>query len=143
MESLRTSRVCSNCGELNVVNVGNLKEKEVYDKNGEWFRILFIECKRCKHMEIVQVDNKQTYDLMCRLKILILKNAKKNKKGETISPKDIKRKNKWMKQLRNDRKELEEKYNGEKLFDENKNIVVETLTFLKVGDIIEHDKSNL
>lgn len=143
MESLKTSRACSKCGELNIVNVENLNEKEVYDENGEWFRIMFICCENCKHIEVVQIDNKQTYDLMCRLKILILKNAKKNRKGETISPKDVRKKDKWMKKLRNDRKELETLCDGKKLLDENKNIVVESLTFAKVGDIIEHEKSNL
>ena len=58
-------------------------------------------------------------------------------KHQTISPKDIKKKDKWMKELKEKRKDLEELISGKKLFDENKNIFIEALTFKKVGDIIE------
>ena len=58
-------------------------------------------------------------------------------KHQTISPKDIKKKDKWMKELKEKRKDLEELNSGKKLFDENKNIFIEALTFKKVGDIIE------
>ena len=51
--------------------------------------------------------------------------------------KDIKKKDKWMKELKEKRKDLEELNSGKKLFDENKNIFIEALTFKKVGDIIE------
>ena len=58
-------------------------------------------------------------------------------KGETISPKDVNKKDRWMKELRRKREDLNELCIGKKLFDENKKVVVEQLTFSKVGDIIE------
>lgn len=58
-------------------------------------------------------------------------------KGETVSPKDVKKKDKLMAEIRTARENLKEICSGKKYFDENEKIIAECLTFEKVGDIIE------
>ena len=110
---------------------------DVYDEEGTYYKIMYCDCKRCKERDVVQIDNVETLEMFRKLKSLTIKVARKNMKGETVSPKDIRKKDKWMKELRKKREDLNELCSGKKLFDENKKIVVEQLTFPKVGDIIE------
>lgn len=134
---MKVQRVCKKCGEVNEVDSNNLIIADTYDSDGTYYRIMYCDCKRCGEREVVQIDNTESIGMFHNLKRLTLKVAKKNRKGETISPKDVKKKDKWMKELREKREELKEMCNGKKLFDENKKVVIEQLTFQKVGDIIE------
>lgn len=134
---MKVQRVCKKCGEVNEVDSNNLVIADTYDSDGTYYRIMYCDCKRCGERDVVQIDNTESIGMFHNLKRLTLKVAKKNRKGETISPKDVKKKDKWMKELREKREELKEMCNGKKLFDENKKVVIEQLTFQKVGDIIE------
>lgn len=134
---MKVQRVCKKCGEVNEVDSSNLIRMDVYDEEGVYYKIMYCDCKRCGERDVVQIDNIETLEMFRKLKSLTIKVARKNMKGETISPKDIRKKYRWMKELRRKREELEELCNGKKLFDENKKVVVEQLTFPKVGDIIE------
>lgn len=134
---MEVQRVCGKCGEVNKIDSSNLIRKDVYDEEGTYYKIMFYDCKRCKERDVVQIDNMETLILFRKLKKMILKVAEKNRKGETISPKDIRKKDELMKELRSKRAELEEFCNGKKLYDKDKKVVVEQLTFPKVGDIIE------
>lgn len=134
---MKVQRVCKKCGEVNEVDSNNLVIADTYDSDGTYYRIMYCDCKRCGERDVVQIDNVESIGMFHNLKRLTLKVAKKNRKGETISPKDVKKKDKWMKELREKREELKELCNGKKLFDENKKVVIEQLTFQKVGDIIE------
>lgn len=134
---MKVKRVCRKCGEVNEVGSDNLIRADVYDEDGTYYKIMYCDCKRCGERDVVQIDSMETMEMFRKLKKLILKVARKNTKGETVSPKDIKKKDKWMKELREKREVLNEVCNGKKLFDENKKVVVEQLTFPKVGDIIE------
>lgn len=134
---MKVQRVCKKCGEVNEVDSNNLVIADTYDSDGTYYRIMYCDCKRCGERDVVQIDNTESIGMFHNLKRLTLKVAKKNRKGETISPKDVKKKDKWMKELREKREELKELCNGKKLFDENKKVVIEQLTFQKVGDIIE------
>ena len=134
---MEVQRVCGKCGEVNNIDSSNLHRGDVYDEEGTYYKIMFYDCRRCKERDVVQIDNMETLILFRKLKKMILKVAEKNRKGETISPKDIRNKDELMKELRSKRAELEEFCNGKKLFDENKKVIVEQLTFPKVGDIIE------
>lgn len=134
---MKVKRICRKCGEVNEVSSDNLIRADVYDEDGTYYKIMYCDCKRCGERDVVQIDSMETLEMFRKLKKLILKVARKNTKGETVSPKDIKKKDKWMKELREKREVLNEVCNGKKLFDENKKVVVEQLTFPKVGDIIE------
>ena len=134
---MKVQRVCRKCGEVNEVDSSNLIRKDVYDECGTYYKIMYCDCKRCKERDVVQIDNVETLEMFRKLKSLTIKVARKNMKGETVSPKDVHKKNKWMKELRKKREDLNELCSGKKLFDEDKKVVVEQLTFPKVGDIIE------
>ena len=134
---MKVQRVCRKCGEVNEVDSGNLIRMDVYDEEGVYYKIMYCDCKRCGERDVVQIDNIETLEVFRKLKSLTIKVARKNMKGETISQKDIRKKDKWMKELRKKREDLNELCSGKKLFDENKKVVVEQLTFTKVGDIIE------
>lgn len=110
---------------------------DVYDEEGTYYKIMYCDCKRCGERDVVQIDSTETLEMFRKLKSLTIKVARKNMKGETVSPKDVRKKDKWMKELRKKREDLNELCSGKKLFDENKKVVVEQLTFPKVGDIIE------
>lgn len=134
---MKVQRACRKCGEVNEVDSGNLIRMDVYDEEGTYYKIMYYDCKRCRERDVVQIDSTETLEMFRKLKSLTIKVARKNMKGETISPKDVRKKDRWMKELRRKREDLNELCSGKKLFDENKKVVVEQLTFPKVGDIIE------
>lgn len=134
---MKVQRVCRKCGEVNEVDSSNLIRADVYDEEGTYYKIMYCDCKRCGERDVVQIDNTETLGMFRKLKDLTIKVARKNVKGETVSPKDARKKDKWMKELRKKREDLNELCSGKKLFDENKKVVVEQLTLPKVGDIIE------
>ena len=134
---MKVQRACRKCGEVNEVDSGNLIRMDVYDEEGTYYKIMYYDCKRCRERDVVQIDSTDTLEMFRKLKSLTIKVARKNMKGETISPKDVRKKDRWTKELRRKREDLNELCSGKKLFDENKKVVVEQLTFPKVGDIIE------
>lgn len=134
---MKVQRVCRKCGEVNEIDSSNLIRADVYDEEGTYYKIMYCDCKRCGERDVVQIDNTETLGMFRKLKDLTIKVARKNVKGETVSPRDVHKKDKWMKDLRKKREDLNELCSGKKLFDENKKVVVEQLTFPKVGDIIE------
>lgn len=136
-KQVKVKRVCRKCGEINEVDSSNLIRKDVYDEHGTYYKIMYCDCKRCKERDVVQIDSIETLEMFRKLKSLTIKVARKKIKGETVSPKDVNKKDRWMKELRRKRENLNELCSGKKLFDENKKVVVEQLTFSKVGDIIE------
>lgn len=136
-KQVKVQRVCRKCGEVNEIDSSNLIRADVYDEEGTYYKIMYCDCKRCGERDVVQIDNTETLGMFRKLKDLIIKVARKNVKGETVSPRDVHKKDKWMKDLRKKREDLNELCSGKKLFDENKKVVVEQLTFPKVGDIIE------
>lgn len=134
---MKVQRVCRKCGEVNEIDSSNLIRADVYDEEGIYYKIMYCDCKRCGERDVVQIDNMETLGMFRKLKDLTIKVARKNVKGETVSLRDVRKKDRWMKELRRKREDLNELCSGKKLFDENKKVVVEQLTFPKVGDIIE------
>nr|DAP60048.1 MAG TPA: hypothetical protein [Caudoviricetes sp.] len=134
---MEIQRVCKKCGEVNEIDSSNLVRKDVHDEYGNYYKLMYCDCVRCGTRDFVQIDDKNTLEEFKRLKKLIIKVARKNINGQTISQKDIKKKDKMMKQIREDREKLKEICAGKKYFDENEKIIAECLTFEKVGDIIE------
>lgn len=134
---IKTERVCRKCGEVNEINLNNLIVSDVYDEYGTHYRIMFYDCKRCGEREVVQIDSVKTLRIYRDLKKLILRTARKRGHGENIDDKAVRKKDRLMRDLREERESLQEMCRGKKLFDENKKVVVEQLTFSKVGDIID------
>lgn len=134
---MEIKRVCKKCGEVFEIDSSNLIRKDVHDEYGNFYKLMYCDCVRCHTSDFVQIDDKNTLKEFKRLKKLIIEVAKKNVKGQTVSPKDIKKKDRLMKQVREDREKLKEVCTGKKYFDENEKIIAESLTFEKVGDIIE------
>lgn len=134
---MEIQRVCKKCGEVNEIDSSNLIRKDVHDEYGNYYKLMYCDCVRCHTRDFVQIDDKNTLEEFKRLKKLIIKVARRNINGQTISQKDIKKKDKMMKQIREDREKLKEICAGKKYFDENEKIIAECLTFEKVGDIIE------
>ena len=134
---MEVKRVCKKCGKTNIVDGVNLMKGEVYDDDGTFYKIMFVVCNRCFEKDVVQIDDVETLRMFRELKKLTIKTARKNLKGETISPKDIKKKDRLTKSLRKKRAELQKLCCGKKLYNENKKVIIERLTFPEVGDIIE------
>lgn len=134
---MEIKRVCKKCGEVYEIDSSNLIRKDVHDEYGNFYKLMYCDCVRCHTRDFVQIDDKNTLKEFKRLKKLIIEVAKKNVKEQTVSPKDIKKKDRLMKKIREDREKLKEVCVGKKYFDENEKIVTECLTFEKVGDIIE------
>lgn len=134
---MEIKRVCKKCGEVYEIDSSNLIRKDVHDEYGNFYKLMYCDCVRCHTRDFVQIDDKNTLKEFKRLKKLIIEVAKKNVKEQTVSTKDIKKKDRLMKKIREDREKLKEVCAGKKYFDENEKIVAECLTFEKVGDIIE------
>lgn len=120
---LQAECVCGSCGLVNSVNNLNVKRKDVYNENKDMFRITYYKCRGCNKVNIVQVDDITTISWFRELKSLIMKASLKRSKNETISPKDIRKKDKLTKRLKRAREQLKERYKKEKHYDEQGNEV--------------------
>lgn len=136
---MNVKRVCNKCGEINTIDSSNLIREDVYDEYGEYYKVMYYDCKRCNERITVQIDNMETLSMFRDLKALIGKAMRKNAKGETISPKDIRKKDKLTKELAEKRKILNDLVMGKTFYDKDNKIVIKELTFPKVGDIIENN----
>ena len=136
---MEIKRVCNKCGEVNTLSSETLLRKDVYDEYGKHYKIIYYKCERCKEIVVLQIDDNETIKVFREFKKLLIKVARKNAKGETISPKDIRKKDKFMKELRSKRKILEELTSGKKMYADDKKIFIQQLTFQKEDDIIESD----
>lgn len=89
---MEIKRVCKKCGEVFEIDSSNLIRKDVHDEYGNFYKLMYCDCVRCHTRDFVQIDDKNTLKEFKRLKKLIIEVAKKNVKGQTVSPKDIKKK---------------------------------------------------
>lgn len=126
---MEVNRVCGKCGKVNQLNAATLKHADVHNDVG-YVRLTYYKCVECGEKIVVQIDDIVSRQIFADLKNLTIKCAKKNAKHETISPKDIKRKDKLTKKLRERRAELETIYKHTDLYDENEKIFVKELTIL-------------
>lgn len=133
---MKTENACKRCGCINTLDSSNLIRKDVYTAGKKYYKVTYFKCKQCKDINVVQVDDVETINLYRDFKKLLVKVMKKRVKNETVSPKDVKKKDKYMKMLRAKREVLREAVDGLSLYDENGNVFVNTLTFGKDGVII-------
>ena len=137
MEEIKVERICLKCGEVNEISAENMKKADTWTDDGEYLRVCYVVCKRCKEKIFLQVDNTETINEFKLLRDLTIKAARMRLKGQTVGKKMIRKKERLSKDLRVKRMQLEEVNNGKILFDGNRNIFTNCLTFPKVGDIIE------
>lgn len=128
---MEVKNICNKCGEVNILDSSRLIKECVHDEYGNRYYIMYYKCKRCNEIEVVQIDTTYTKELYRKLKDLIVKCAKKNLNHETISPKDIKKKDKLMKKIQKEREELKELCNGKNFYNENEKFIVKYLTNLE------------
>ena len=48
MEEIKVERICLKCGEVNEVSAENMKKIDTWTEDGEYLRICYISCSRCK-----------------------------------------------------------------------------------------------
>ena len=137
MEEIKVERICLKCGEVNEVSAENMRKVDTWTEDGEYLRICYISCSRCKEKIFLQIDNMETIKEFKELRGLTIKAARMRLKGQTVGKKMFRKKDKLSKDLRVKRMQLEEVNNGKILYDKNKKVFTNCLTFQKVGDIIE------
>lgn len=136
---MEVKRVCNKCGEVNSLDSKSLLKKDVYDEDKKHHVILYFECVRCKEVEVVQIDDNESIQTFKEIKALFIKAMRKRLKKETVSPREVKKKDRLTKQLNEKRKLLNEVSKGKTFYDENGKIFIKELTMYTGGDIIESD----
>lgn len=136
---MEVKRVCNKCGEVNSLDSKSLLKKDVYDEDKKHYAILYFECVRCKEVEVVQIDDNESIQAFKELKALFIKAMRKRLKNETVSPREVKKKDRLIKKLNEKRKLLNELSKGKTFYDENGKIFIKELTMYTGGDIIESD----
>lgn len=136
---MEVKRVCNKCGEVNSLDSKALLKKDVYDEDKKHHVILYFECVRCKEVEVVQIDDNESIQTFKEIKALFVKAMRKRLKKETVSPREVKKKDRLTKKLNEKRKLLNEVSKGKTFYDENGKIFIKELTMYTEGDIIESD----
>jgi phage FluMu protein Com len=136
---MEVKRVCNKCGEVNSLDSKSLLKKDVYDEDKKHHVILYFECVRCKEVEVVQIDDNESIQTFKEIKALFIKAMRKRLKKETVSPREVKKKDRLTKKLNEKRKLLNEVSKGKTFYDENGKIFIKELTMYTGGDIIESD----
>jgi phage FluMu protein Com len=136
---MEVKRVCNKCGEVNSLDSKSLLKKDVYDEDNKHHVILYFECVRCKEVEVVQIDDNESIQTFKEIKALFIKAMRKRLKKETVSPREVKKKDRLTKKLNEKRKLLNEVSKGKTFYDENGKIFIKELTMYTGGDIIESD----
>lgn len=136
---MEVKRVCNKCGEVNSLDSKSLLKKDVYDEDKKHYTILYFQCVRCKETEVVQIDDNESIQTFKEIKALFIKAMRKRLKKETVSPREVKKKDRLIKKLNEKRKLLNEVLKGKTFYDENGKIFIKELTIYTGGDIIESD----
>jgi hypothetical protein len=136
---MEVKRVCNKCGEVNSLDSKSLLKKDVYDEDKKHHVILYFECVRCKEVEVVQIDDNESIQTFKEIKALFIKAMRKRLKKETVSPREVKKKDRLTKKLNEKRKLLNDVSKGKTFYDENGKIFIKELTMYMGGDIIESD----
>lgn len=136
---MEVKKVCNRCGEVNSLDSKSLLKKDVYDEDKKHHVILYFECVRCKEIEVVQIDDNESIQTFKEIKALFIKAMRKRLKKETVSPREVKKKDRLIKKLNEKRKLLNEVSKGKTFYDENGKIFIKELTMYIGGDIIESD----
>ena len=127
---MEVKNACTKCGCINTIDIHSLLRKDITDKDGNHYLVLYFKCEQCKEINVVQIDNNETRQLYRTVKSLLIKGMKKRVKHETMSPKDVKKKDKYTKTLSKMREELKQHTEGKTMYNDDGSVFVESLSFV-------------
>ena len=86
---MEVKNACTKCGCINTIDIHSLLRKDITDKDGNHYLVLYFKCEQCKAINVVQIDNNETRQLYRTFKSLLIKVMKKRvitiKKGTIVS----------------------------------------------------------
>lgn len=135
---IETERVCEKCGRINTVNhISVKKEWCTCEQTGEKVKLIYQRCEGCKEPMILQVDDNDTIAISRKEKELMLKAIRKRAKKQTVSPKEMRKREKMDKELRKKREALNEHFEGKTFLQDDGKILIERLTILRKDAILD------
>ena len=135
---IETARVCEHCGKINTItHLSIQKEWCTCEQTEEKAKLIYQRCEGCKEPMILQVDDSETIEISRKEKELMLKAIRKRAKKQTVSPKEMRKREKLDKELRKKREVLNEHFEGKTFLQDDGKILIERLTFLRKDAIID------
>ena len=100
---------CEKCKESFLLNVNNIMSRKPVTIDNDVYFVTFVKCFNCGKKHAVQIDNKETLDLLMEYEKLFVRLSMLRKKGKNISKKDnekLKEINNEIKVIRPDHRQL-------------------------------------
>lgn len=79
---------CEKCKESFLLNVNNIMSRKPVTINNDVYFVTFVKCSNCGKKHAVQIDNKETLDLLMEYEKLFVRLSMLRKKGKSIKKKD-------------------------------------------------------
>lgn len=89
---------CEKCKESFLLNVNNIMSRKPVTIDNDVYFVTFVKCSNCGKKHAVQIDNKETLDLLMEYEKLFVRLSMLRKKGKSISKKD----NEKLKEINNE-----------------------------------------
>lgn len=119
VENMKTNKTCK-CGHVQELSVGNILKRQVYYYVGAEKRaitLMYACCDKCKSIIPLQADNGKTLSILDKAQDAFLSDNKNQSRKYSIYKDDLKRA----------RAKLVRKINGKKIYDENENLLINSL----------------
>lgn len=79
---------CEKCKESFLLNVNNIMSRKPVTIDNDVYFVTFVKCSNCGKKHAVQIDNKETLDLLMEYEKLFVRLSMLRKKGKSIKKKD-------------------------------------------------------
>lgn len=79
---------CEKCEESFLLNVNNIMSRKPVTIYNDVYFVTFVKCSNCGKKHAVQIDNKETLDLLMEYEKLFVRLSILRKKGKSIKKKD-------------------------------------------------------
>lgn len=79
---------CEKCKESFLLNVNNIMSRKPVTIYNDVYFVTFVKCSNCGKKHAVQIDNKETLDLLMEYEKLFVRLSILRKKGKSIKKKD-------------------------------------------------------
>lgn len=79
---------CEKCKESFLLNVNNIMSRKPVTIDNDVYFVTFVKCSNCGKKHAVQIDNRETLDLLMEYEKLFVRLSMLRKKGKNISKKD-------------------------------------------------------
>lgn len=79
---------CEKCKESFLLNVNNIMSRKPVTIDNDVYFVTFVKCFNCGKKHAVQIDNKETLDLLMEYEKLFVRLSILRKKGKSIKKKD-------------------------------------------------------